>query len=69
MRTADALNRLELNLPEIKEFLDDRKAVFQRTAKKDDVRGEIRGSLATLRRLRQIDDAEFRALLTYYTLN
>lgn len=68
MRTAEALEKLELELPEIKVFLDDRKEVFQKTSKKDDVRGEIRGSLATLRRLGHITDAGFRALLTYYTL-
>lgn len=68
MRTAEALEKLELDIPEIKVFLDDRREVFQRTSKKDDVRGEIRGSLATLRRLRMIDDAQFKALLTYYTL-
>ena len=66
--TKKTLEKLELNLPEIKVFLDDRKAVFQRTSKKDDVRGEIRGCLATLRRFRMISDAEFRVLLTYYTL-
>ena len=67
--TKKTLERLANDLPEIKEFLDDRKEVFQKAAKKDDVRGEIRGSLATLRRLHFISDVEFRVLLTYYTLS
>jgi len=68
MRTAEALEKLELDVPEIKTFLDDRKEVLHKTSKKDDVIGEIRGSLATLRRLGHVTDAGFRALLTYYTL-
>lgn len=66
--TEKTLNKLAAEIPQAKSYLDNRRAVFKNTDKKDDVRGEIRGFLAALRTLGKVSDAEMRALLTYYTL-
>lgn len=66
--TEKTLKKLAAEIPQAKSYLDNRRAVFEKTDKKDDVRGEIRGFLAALRTLGKVSDAEMRALLTYYTL-
>lgn len=66
--TKQTLEKLAAEIPQAKTFLDNRKAVYQKTDKKDDVRGEIRGYLAGLRTMGAISDTEFRVLFSYYTI-
>ena len=65
MTVAETVNSLDYKH---RTYLHNRRQVYLKTTKKDDVKGEIRGYLRGLVNCGVIFEPDFRKLLTFYTI-